>query len=153
MRGAPAPKAAMPTEPSRIEAPPAEAPSTLRQPRIPPRLMSRSGASRLSPRPLRPIAPPRPAPPPAAIRNEGALTDVIRGLREAYGDAWSFEIVQHGASGKSIEVVGQLRANGSAVRETAVTSRTPGRSLGELLERAANESLRKCVEALMRTGR
>jgi len=80
------------------------------------------------------------------------VRDVVRGLREAYGDTWSFEIVQHSAYGNMIEVVGQLRANGSAVSETAVASQALGRSLGELLERAANDSLCKCVETLMRNG-
>ena len=40
----------------------------------------------------------------------------------AHGDAWSFEIVRHSAYGNTIEVVGQLRANGSTVRETAVAA-------------------------------
>jgi hypothetical protein len=71
-------------------------------------------------------------------------------LRETYGDAWSFEIVGHSAHGSTIEVVGQLRANGATVRETAVVAAPRGRSLGALLERAANDSLCKCVETLMR---
>ena len=74
-------------------------------------------------------------------------------MREAYGDAWSFEIVQHSAYGNTIEVVGQLRANGSTVRETAVAAGGHGRSLGERLERVANDSLCKCIETLLRNGR
>jgi hypothetical protein len=77
---------------------------------------------------------------------------VLHGLRESYGDAWSFEIVGHSAYGSMIEVVGQLRANGANVRETAAVAAPPGRSLGELLERAANDSLCKCFETLMRNG-
>jgi hypothetical protein len=118
--------------------------------------MSRSGASPLSSRRIRPIAaaPSVPlVPPPIANRNGRSLRDVIGGLREAYGDAWSFEIVEHSAYGNTIEVIGQLRANGSAVRETAVTGRDQGRSVGELLERAASDSLCKCIETLMRNGR
>ena len=88
----------------------------------------------------------------AANGNGRSLTDALRGLRDAYGNAWSFEIVRHSAHGGKIEVVGQLRANGATVRETAVDTATPGHSLGELLERAANDSLRKCVETLMRDG-
>jgi hypothetical protein len=91
---------------------------------------------------------------PSAVTNGNgrSRTEVLRGLREAYGDAWSFEIVGHSAYGGTIEVVGQLRANGATVRETAAMAAPPGRSLGELLERAANDSLRKCVETLMRNG-
>jgi N-methylhydantoinase B len=100
-------------------------------------------------RPIRPAAMPRPVPP-VIPGNGRSLTEIVLSLREAYGDAWSFEIVQHNIYGQNIEVVGQLRANGSTVRETAVVSRGQGRSLGQLLERAADDSLRKCAEALMR---
>jgi len=109
-----------------------------------------------SPAPARPVAASRPPVAPAqsvAGRERGALAEVLRGLREAHGDGWSFEIVRHSAYGNTIEVVGQLRANGSTVRETAVAASGQGRSLGELLERAANDSLQKCAETLLRNGR
>jgi len=89
---------------------------------------------------------------PAANGSGRSLPEALRGLRGAYGNAWSFEIVRHGAHGGKIEVVGQLRANGATVRETAVTSAPQGRSLGELLQQTANDSLRKCIETLMRSG-
>ncbi len=53
---------------------------------------------------------------------------------------------------RTVEVVGQLRANGTTVRETAIAETTPGHSLGELLEQTANDSLCKCVEALIGNG-
>jgi N-methylhydantoinase B len=82
-----------------------------------------------------------------------SLSDALRGLRGAYGNAWSFEIVRHSAYADKIEVIGQLRANGTIVRETAVAGAPQGRSLGELLEQTANDSLCKCIETLMRNGR
>ena len=94
-----------------------------------------------------------PAAPLAASGKGASLGEALRGLREAYGDAWSFEIVKHSKNGGAIEVVGQLHANGATVRETAVAAAAPGRSLGDLLELAANNSLRRCVETLMRKGR
>jgi N-methylhydantoinase B len=109
-----------------------------------------------APEPARPAAPPSrqpTAPQPIATRHGRPLADVLRGLRDAHGDAWSFEIVRHSSYGNTIEVVGELRANGSTVRETAAAAGGPGRSLGELLERAADDSLRKCVDALLRNGR
>ena len=114
------------------------------------------------------VAARRPGEMPAAIRSaassrvpvtpgvhakEQSLADVIRRLRATYGNAWSFEIMRHRTLGDAIEVVGQLRANGSTIRETAVAAARQGGSLGELLERAANDSLRKCVETLTRNGR
>ena len=109
-----------------------------------------------SPAPARPVASSRPPTAPAqpvAGSPARPLAEVLRGLREAHGDAWSFEIVRHSAYGNTIEVVGELRANGSTVRETAVAAVSQGRSLGELLERAANDSLQKCAETLLRNGR
>ncbi len=147
MKAAPPPKTTALPQPAEPPSRPAPAPS---------RLMSRGGASPLSSRRIRPIAAAPsvpPVPPPIANRNGRSLRDVIGGLREAYGDAWSFEIVEHSAYGNTIEVVGQLCANGSAVRETAVADRDLGRSVGELLERAASDSLCKCIETLMRNGR
>jgi hypothetical protein len=89
---------------------------------------------------------------PAVHAKEQSRADVIRRLRATYGNAWSFEIMRHRALGDAIEVVGQLRANGSTIRETAVAAARQGGSRGELLERAANDSLRKCVETLTRNG-
>jgi hypothetical protein len=152
LRGALRSKPATTTAPPQTTTSRRAAGPSLRQAPTPSRLMSRSGASPLSPRWIRPIASPHHAPPPVTHRNARSVRDVVRGLREAYGDTWSFEIVQHSAYGNMIEVVGQLRANGLAVSETAVAGQAPGCSLGELLERAANDSLCKCVETLMRNG-
>jgi len=99
-----------------------------------------------------PVPAPSSARPAAANRNGGSLGDALSGLRASYGNAWSFEIVRHSTNGGTVEVVGQLRANGTTVRETAVAEAMPGRSLGELLEQTANDSLRKCAEALMGHG-
>jgi len=100
-----------------------------------------------------PAAPPsRPVAATASNGNGRSLSQALSGLRDAYGSAWSFEIVRHSANGRTVEVVGQLRANGATVRETAVAPAAPGRSLGELLEETANDSLCKCVEALIGNG-
>ena len=107
--------------------------------------MSRSGLTSLRERPLRPA--------PGVGGRDRTLTELIRGLRDAYGEAWSFEVVEHSASAHAVEVIGQLRVNGSSVRESAIASRQNGVSRGEMLQRAANESLRKCVEMLMHNQR
>jgi len=119
----------------------------------PSRLTSRSGLSPLRERPLRPATVADIPAAPAAERRDRSLTEVTRGLREAYGEAWSFEILEHNASTDAVEVIGQLRANGTSVRESAVVGRGNGASRGELLQRAADESLRKCVETLMHDQR
>ena len=102
---------------------------------------------------IRSAASSRPPVTPGVHAKEQSLADVIRRLRATYGNAWSFEIMRHRTLGDAIEVVGQLRANGSTIRETAVAAARQGGSLGELLEQAANDSLRKCVETLTRNGR
>jgi N-methylhydantoinase B len=110
--------------------------------------------SRLSARRPRPVvAEPPPALPLAASGNGASLGEALRGLRDAYGSAWSFEVIKHSTHGGAIEVVGQLQANGATVRETAVAAVSPGHSLGEALQRTANDSLCKCVDTLMRNER
>ena len=125
----------------------AEPPRT--RPRAPQAAQKPPGANSSSPRSL-PTPSSRPAPLLAPDGNGRSRNEVLRGLREAYGDAWSFEIVGHSTYGSTIEVVGQLRANGATVRETVAVAAPRGRSLGALLERAANDSLCKCIETLMR---
>lgn len=86
---------------------------------------------------------------PSAARPMPAIGEVVHRLRAAYGNAWSFEIVEHRDHGYGIEVVGQLRANGSTARESAIADDVRC-SKGELLERATDESLRKCALVLLR---
>ena len=139
MRGAPRSKPTASAEPPRLRAP--------EQARAP----AGNGARAPGPQPIHAAASVQPTPQPTATGR--ALSEALRSLRNAYGDGWSFEIVRHNAYGDKIEVVGQLRANGSTVRETAVAPSVQGRSRGELLQQAANDSLRKCAETLMRNGR
>ncbi len=115
----------------------------------PSRLMSRSGLSPLRERPLRPATGGHPSDAPGADRRDRPLREIIRGLHDAYGETWSFEVLEHSANADAVEVVGQLRANGKSVRESATAGRENGASSGELLQQAAEESLRKCVETLM----
>jgi len=142
MRGAPRANptaSAEPPEPPR-PAPPRQAPAP-----------AGDGARPPSSQPIYATA--SPPPPSQSTANGRSRSEAVRRLRSAYGDAWSFEIVRHGAYGANIEVVGQLRANGSTVRETVVAPSVQGRSRGELLQQAADDSLRKCAETLMRNGR
>jgi N-methylhydantoinase B len=87
-----------------------------------------------------------------AGKRVSAVAEAIARLREAYGGAWSFEVVNHSINGVAIEVVGQLRVAGASARERAAASGS-GASRAELLERAADESLCKCADALLRGGR
>ena len=135
------PVAAIPAAP-----PPQQAPT-------PSRLMSRTSLTPLRERPLRPATGEHPARAPSAPYCDRPLTEVIRRLHEAYGEAWSFEVVEHSASADAVEVVGQLRANGTRVRESASARPENGASRGEMLQRAVNESLRKCVETLIHKQR
>jgi hypothetical protein len=151
MRSAPRTKAASAAPAARPR--PAQAPTPRsRETRAPAIQQSGNGARPAARAPTPPAAPPRPGPLLFTNGNGASLGEALRGLRGAYGDAWSFEIVKHSTAGGTIEVVGQLRANGATVRETVVTTTAPGGSLGELLERTANDSLCKCVETLMRNG-
>src|SRR5580692_3855358 len=76
-------------------------------------------------RPAPATSPSRPATLAAANGNGRSLSEALNGLRDA---------------------------NGATVRKTAVASASPGRSLGELLEQTANDSLCKCIESLIGNG-
>jgi hypothetical protein len=78
-----------------------------------------------------------------------AIASVVRRLKDRYGDDWSFDIVDHALAGGAVRVVGVLNADGTEVRETGSADGKGRLSLGEQLESAANDSLRKCAAVLL----
>ncbi|MBT6278296.1 MAG: hypothetical protein HOI95_29695, partial [Chromatiales bacterium] len=46
------------------------------------------------------------------------IINVVADLTSEYGEGWSFEVISHLRLGDSVEVVGEVRANGSSARET-----------------------------------
>lgn len=75
------------------------------------------------------------------------LSSMLSALRDAYGDEWSFDIVSHHRNDMRVEVVGQLRANGSQAREVGMAN--GNHSFGEQLERASDDCLRNCARTLL----
>ena len=73
--------------------------------------------------------------------------DIVQALKAKFGDGWSFDIVGHTSTGATAEVVGELRANGSRVRESGRAK--GGGSLGGRLAQASQESLYACALALL----
>ena len=85
-----------------------------------------------------------------------SITNVVKMLNTKFGGGWSFDIVEHDLLSETVEVVGELRAGGTSARERGQAGRDGGqhggqrgRSVGELLEEASNESLRRCALTLM----
>ena len=151
MRAAPRPKAAAPSAATvQVPARPAQAPAP--RPRPTPAMQPAGDGAKPASRHVPSAALSRPALVAPTNGHDRALAEALRGLRSSYGDAWSFEILRHSTYGNTVEVVGQLRANGITVRETVTAAGASDRSLGEMLERTANDSLRKCVETLVRKG-
>ena len=60
---------------------------------------------------------------PSASRSGDGVDSVVRSLREAYGDNWSFEIVDHDMNGDTVTVRGQVTANGAQIQETGTAER------------------------------
>ena len=89
---------------------------------------------------------------PSASRSGDGVDSVVRSLREAYGDNWSFEIVDHDMNGDTVTVRGQVTANGAQIQETGTANGGNGMSLGDRLEAAANDSLGKCAAVLLGYG-
>ncbi len=78
---------------------------------------------------------------------------VVKALRDAYGDGWSFDIINHHLRGDGVEVEGELRADGAQVRKSGTANGRGGLSLGEQLEVASDDSLLQCAMTLVDTGR
>ena len=97
---------------------------------------------------LPPTTPKQPISPPQTPID--GLATTITGLKQAYGDRWSFDIVRHEWKGATTEVVGELRADGRSVRATGRIATGNGASLGERLAAAADDSLLACAKALLR---
>ena len=106
------------------------------------------------PQPAAPVAARqiRPTPRLKAPAPSDDLGPLVRRLRQAFGDDWSFEIVEHQVRGDAVHVVGQLHANGAEVRHSGRANGANGQSLGQKLEAASNDSLRKCATVLLDNG-
>ncbi|MEE8433900.1 MAG: hydantoinase B/oxoprolinase family protein [bacterium] len=95
----------------------------------------------------------QPRPTPQSLSTSGlSISTVVNMLNTRFGEEWSFDIVEHNLLSETVEVVGELRAGGTSARERGQASRNGGqrgRSVGELLEEASNESLRRCALTLM----
>jgi N-methylhydantoinase B/oxoprolinase/acetone carboxylase alpha subunit len=74
---------------------------------------------------------------------------VVRRLRAAYGEEWSFDIVGHDLDGGTVAVTGELNVNGTLVREKGAAPSGDGLSLGQRLEAAADDCLRRCALTLL----
>ena len=58
----------------------------------------------------------------AALMNDPTASAALQQLRQSYGGDWSFDILSHQRFGSTVEVVGELRANGSTARATGVAN-------------------------------
>jgi hypothetical protein len=103
------------------------------------------------PGPAKPIAAAAPARPAAPAANDDTAAIVAR-LKASFGDDWSFDILRHSTYGETVEVHGQLRANGSTARETGRVNGDGHGTLGRRLQQAADDSLRRCAEQVLARG-
>jgi N-methylhydantoinase B/oxoprolinase/acetone carboxylase alpha subunit len=81
-----------------------------------------------------------------------SLPGIVRRLKQAYGDDWSFDIVEHTLVGGKVEVMGELRANGSTARARGQAPAHDGSRrlpLGERLQMATEASLALCAFDLL----
>lgn len=78
-----------------------------------------------------------------------SVAAVVRRLRAAYGEGWSFDIVGQDLDGGTVAVTGELNVNGTLVREKGTAPGGNGLSLGQRLEAAADDSLRRCALTLL----
>ena len=74
----------------------------------------------------------------------------IESLREAFGEAWSFDVVYYTSRRGFAEVRGELRANGTYASETGIDEDPSASSIGARLQAAADQSLFKCAQKVLR---
>jgi N-methylhydantoinase B len=74
----------------------------------------------------------------------------IESLREAFGEAWSFDVVYYSSRRGFAEVRGELRANGTYASETGTDENPSASSIGARLQAAADQSLFKCAQKVLR---
>ena len=99
----------------------------------------------------------RPAPGRTSTAVETAVSRVsqsrdstIESLREAFGEAWSFDVVYYTSRRGFAEVRGELRANGTYASETGIDENPSASSIGARLQAAADLSLFKCAQKVLR---
>ena len=71
-------------------------------------------------------------------------------MREAFGEAWSFDVVYYTSRRGFAEVRGELRANGTYASETGIDENPSTSSIGARLQAAADQSLFKCAQKVLR---
>ncbi len=97
-------------------------------------------------------APTTSAPAPVAAAANDDLDAVVQRLKASFGEEWSFDILRHSIIGQTVEVHGQLKANGSVARETGRINGGGTGTLGSRLQQAADDSLRRCAERVLAEG-
>ena len=85
----------------------------------------------------------------AALMNDPTTSAALQRLRRIYGGDWSFDILSHQRFGRTVEVTGELRANGAHARATGIADGDGNHSLGEQLQLAADRSLQRCAQSLL----
>ena len=120
-----------PQEPAAAIAPPSAAP-------VAPRVsLTAPTASKTSP-----TATEQPAP-------STAVDALVGRLNASFGDTWSFDVLRHHRNRRGIEVVAEIKANGTRVQRTGQANGNAGERLGAQLEMASEDAFRSCASAVL----
>mgnify|MGYP006992677700 CR=1 FL=1 len=71
---------------------------------------------------------------------------MVESLRQAYGDAWGFDVVYHSSYRGRTEVRGELRVNGIYVSETVRSEDSGELSVGKSLQNVTEQSFLRCAQ-------
>ena len=74
------------------------------------------------------------------------IESVVESLRQAYGDAWGFDVVYHSSYRGRTEVRGELRVNGIYVSETVRSEDDVELSAGKSLQSVTEQSFFRCAQ-------
>ena len=71
---------------------------------------------------------------------------MVASLRQAYGDAWGFDVVYHSSYSGRTEVRVELRVNGIYVSETVRSEDDVELSAGKSLQSVTEQSFFRCAQ-------
>ena len=73
-------------------------------------------------------------------------------LNERLGDDWSFDVQHHHRNGGGIEVMAELKSNGTRVQRTGTSNGNGSLPLGAQIEIASEAAFRSCTAEMLATA-
>ena len=94
-------------------------------------------------------APRAPSPASASHGGPSSVEDLVARLNERLGEDWSFDVQRHHRNGGGIEVLAELKSNGTRVQRTGTSNGNGRLPLGAQIEIASEAAFRSCAAEML----